>query len=165
MRILHPIFVAGLLLVASAVARPVAAQSITGQDSTLVGLKRLYVKFDVAEGSLSAAAQQEMQDNVLLELRKSGIRIARTPEEIDPAQDGIMLVQFAKVARSLSDDAVMRIDIRQAARLARTGRNAFMVTWFHEDNGRNVLVKDFAAAATKRGVNEFLTHWLDMNGR
>lgn len=146
-------------------ARPIAAQTIPGQDSTLVGLKRVFVKFDISEGALAPQTLQAIQDNVVLELRKSGIRVAKSLEEIDLAQDGVMLVSVAKIGRSLTTDAVFRIDLRQAARLARTGRNAYMVTWFYEDNGRNVVVDQFAAAATRRGVNEFLTQWLDVNGR
>ena len=161
MRLLRFLSVVGFCLFAS----PALAQTIVNQDSTLVGLKRVFVQFEIHEGSLDQRAASEMQEAITLELRKAGLRVAKTLEELDLNQDGVILVQFAKVSRSLSNDAVFRLDVRQVARLERTRRPSFMVTWFHEDNGRNVLVPDFATAAAKKGVNQFLTAWLDVNGR
>jgi len=148
-----------------AASRPAAAQSIPGQDSTLVGLKRVYVKFDIAPGSLDDRTLTAMQDAYTLELRKAGIRVLKSIEEVTASQDGVMLVQFAKIPRSLSTDAIFRIDVRQSARLERSGRTSFMVTWFYEDNGRNVVVPTFAAEASKKGVDDFISRWLDANGR
>jgi len=161
MRSFRFLLVAALL----AFARPAAAQSIVGQDSTLAGLKRVYVKFDIPDGSLDARASAAMQDALVLELRKVGIKVAKTAEELDPAQDGVMLVQFSRIARAMSNDAVFRLDVRQSARLTRTGRPSFMVTWFHEANGRNVDVTAFASTAAKQGTDEFISKWLDVNGR
>lgn len=161
MRFLRLLSLIGLSLFAS----PAFAQTIVSQDSTLTGLKRVFVKFEVYEGSLDQRTASEMQDAITLELRKAGLRVAKAVEEIDPDQDGVIYVQFAKVSRSLSNDAIFRLDVRQAARLERTKKPSFMVTWFYEDNGRNVIVPEFASAAAKKGVNQFLTAWLDVNGR
>lgn len=165
MRSLRLLLATAVILFGISGVRPLQAQAIPGQDSTLVGLKRVFVKFDVSDGTLTTAQLQALQDLVTLEMRKSGIRVLKTLDEVDPAQDGVLLVSLTKIPRSLSTDAVFRMDLRQATRLARTGRSAFSVTWFYEDNGRNVVMEQFAAAAPKRGVNEFLTQWLDVNGR
>jgi hypothetical protein len=40
-----------------------------------------------------------------------------------------------------------------------------MVTWFYEDFGKNVVPRQFAGPAVQKGINEFLSHWMDANGR
>jgi hypothetical protein len=155
----------GFVFLLLAPLRLAAAQTITGQDSTLAGLKRIYIKFDITPGSLDERSQTVLQDAFTLELRKIGIRVLKSTEELQTNQDGIMLVQFAKISRSLVDDAILRIDVRQAVRLERSGRPSFMVTWFYEDNGRNVVVPAFAATAAKKGADDFISRWLDVNGR
>ena len=161
MRLL-PLLAAAALLLA---ARPAAAQVVTAQDSTLVGLERVFVHFDFANAALHKPAAAAVQDTFLVALRKAGLRTAASVEELDGARDGVMRVELVTTQRGLSTDTRLRVDVRQAARLARTGRTAYMVTWFHERDGRGILLDDFAPEIMRKGVEEFLLRWRGMNAK
>jgi hypothetical protein len=159
-------FLKFLVLVIALVASARPADAQLSQDSTLKGLRQVYLDVVTNEGALDEAIVASMESSIALELRKAGIRVAPRLEDIDAAKDGVMIVHFYRIPRSLSNDAIFRIDLRQAVRLDRNPTQpVFVTTWFHEDNGRNVVPNDFSTAASRKGVDAFLTKWLDMNGR
>ncbi len=153
------------LVVAALTASPANSQYAATQDSTLRGLERVYVNFATSDKGLSASDLSWALEFVTLELRKAGLRLVRDQNELDPFKDAILNVSFIKVSRAMSTDVTLRLDIEQRATLTRTGQSLRMMTWFYEDDRRNV-----DAAATVRpifvqGVNRFLNSWLAANGR
>ena len=53
------------------------AQYGVSQDSTRVGIKKVYRNFTDGNGGLGAADAASLSGNIALELRKAGIRVAK----------------------------------------------------------------------------------------
>ena len=140
------------------------AQYAATQDSSLRGLQRVYVNFQNA-GAITAQQQAQAIEFVTLELRKAGVRIVPSAGELDLSKDGLFDIGFIRVNRALSTDLVLRIDIEQAATLSRTGASLQMVTWFYEDDRRNIQPDQVLQPMLRQAVDRFLNAWLSSNGR
>jgi hypothetical protein len=134
------------------------------QDSTLRGLTRVHLAF-VNRGAYTPAALAQATDFITLELRKSGLQIARTQAELDVTKDAVLNVSMLKIARALSTDLLLRIDVEQRATMVRTNQALPLVTWFYEDDKRAVTPDQTPQAMLKQGVDKFLNAWLAANGR
>ena len=99
-----------------------------------------------------------------LQLRKAGIRVAKDRNELT-ADDAVLNVSVITVARTLVTDVWVRMDVEQLAQLARTKKSYPMVTWYYEQNKLNGMPKSDGPRLVKAGLDEFLSKWLDMNGR
>jgi hypothetical protein len=102
---------------------------------------------------------------VSLELRKAGLRVVQNSNELDLSKDGLLNISFVKVERALSTDLTLRIDVEQHATLVRTGSVLQMVTWFYEDDRRNIIVDQVMQPMLQQGVDRLLNAWLSANGR
>lgn len=155
------------LLIACAVfVAPVTghAQYAASQDSTLVGIKKVYLNFTDANGGLGEAAAEELSGSVALELRKAGIRVAKDRSELS-ADDATLNVSVITVTRTLVTDVHVRMDVEQLTQLVRTRKSYPMVTWFYEQDKLNGMPKSDGPRLVKAGLDDFLSKWLDMNGR
>lgn len=142
-----------------------SAQYAAAQDSTLAGLQKVYIVFTDAGQGLGTAASEALKNSATLELRKAGIRVAREWSDLD-ANDAVLNISFITYQRTLVTDLCLRIDLEQMAQLQRTKHTTRMVTWYYEKLIQNsVPVKDAAPNMLTAGVNEFVSKWLDMNGR
>jgi hypothetical protein len=142
----------------------VHAQYAVSQDSTLAGIKKVYLNFTDGNGGLGVAEAEELTGQVALELRKAGIRVAKERSELT-GDDAILNVSVVTVTRTLVTDVQTRIDVEQMAQLARTKKSYAMVTWFYEQNKLNGIPKVDGPRLVKAGLDDFLSKWLDMNGR
>jgi hypothetical protein len=156
------IFAAGGILCS---AVPAGAQFAATQDSTLRDLRRVYVNFEVSEGAVPGSMANRLSDGVKLELRKAGLRLANSPEELADSTDAILNLTLIKIPRSLSTDFALRMDLEQQATLQRTKQTLKMVTWYYEEDQRNVIPEQAAEPMTKKAVDRLLMAWLDNNGR
>ena len=152
------------LVLAVALAAPLRGQYAITQDSTLQGLQQVYLNFQMTEDAVSAGLYSELATYLNLELRKTGIRVARMPEELGDG-DGVLNVSLIEIPRTLTTDFQLRVDVEQMATLQRTGQMLRMVTWYYEDPQLNVIPENVARDMVTRGLNQFLSAWLDMNGR
>ena len=135
------------------------AQTAKNQDSTLAGLKRVLLVVHTSQDSAGT------YDAIALELRKAGLRILTS--ESDPSNDDAMLAVYGtQIRRALGDDAQLRVMVVQRAALARNpGHFIWLPTWEYDDAGRNVIYGAWQQTAVTKATNDFLSHWLDMNGR
>ena len=156
---------AASLFFAFVAAGPAQAQLAPTQDSTLRGLERVYVNLQNGGGALTPAQQAQALDFITLELRKAGVRIAQAPSDLDLSKGALFNVAFMKVGSALSTDLTLRIDVEQAATLARTGSRLQMVTWFYEDDRRNIAIDQVLQHMLRQGLDRFLNTWLTANGR
>jgi hypothetical protein len=140
------------------------AQYGVSQDSTLVGIKKVYLNFTDENGGLGVADAESLSGSVALELRKAGIRVAKDRNELT-ADDAVLNVSVITVTRTLVTDILVRMDVEQLAQLARTKKSYPMVTWYYEQNKLNGIPKSDGPRLVKTGLDEFLSKWLDMNGR
>lgn len=140
------------------------AQYAATQDSTLVGVKKVYVNFTDANGVLGQPNAEQLANGVALELRKSGLRVVHSVKELTN-DDAILNVSVLATPRARTSDVSVRMDVEQVAQLQRTKQTLRMVTWYYEENASNAVVADAAPAMLGKGVNEFLAKWMDMNGR
>jgi hypothetical protein len=154
-----------ILIAIGAVLSPSVAhgQYAATQDSTLAGIKKVFVAFaDVNQGLGANAAQ--LESSAILELRKAGIRVVRTLEELEN-EDAILNISFITTQRVLSTDLSLRMDLEQMAQLQRTKQTLKMVTWYHEQNALNTVTTEAAPKMLTKGVDDLISRWLDMNGR
>jgi len=141
-----------------------SAQYAAAQDSTLAGLQKVFVNFtDLGQG-LGSGVSEALRGSAILELRKAGIRVARDAGELD-ANDAVLNISFITTQRTLVTDLCLRIDLEQMAQLQRTKQSSRMVTWYYEKSALNAIVKDAAPLMLAKGIDEFMSKWLDMNGR
>jgi hypothetical protein len=162
LKLAHVVGLVAALAIVPAVAH---AQYVVNQDSTLQGLQRVYVHFDTSAAALSPQVMAGVQSSVSLELRKAGVRTVHSLEELNGATDGILDVVLVKIPRALSTDFIVRLAVRQSAALSRTQQPFFLLTWFYEDNGRNVSPDQAGPAMVSKGVDKLLAAWLDNNNR
>ena len=151
----------GLFIVTS--ASSLEAQYAETQDSTLRGLQKVLVNFVDYENKVGPETSAQVYNNLTLELRKAGIRIARDSADLNLAQDGIMNVALITTS-AFSTTVTLRMDIEQHAQLARTKQTLRMVTWYHED-WKSGLPKAVAGPLVLDATNKFLSMWLAANGR
>jgi hypothetical protein len=142
------------------------SQYAATQDSTLRGIKKAYVNFlDVGDG-LGQEAASELYNGLTLELRKAGIRIARDSADVDMSQDAILNVALVTTKNGFVYDVILRMDVEQRATLVRTAKTLQLVTWYYEDIIQRASDHRRAAPLLlTKATNEFLSKWLDANGR
>ena len=143
-----------------------AAQYGRQQAETLAGLNTVYVNYQEPQGELSAAANEEIVDVFTLELRKAGVRIARSIDEVATDQGVVKLAFIVNPGTLGQDQIILRMDVEQQARLVRTGEEYLMVTWFHEDTVKGFLNEgNIHRELALSAANRFLADWLDANNR
>ncbi len=146
------------------VSTPVVGQYAATQAETLRGLQRVLVVFSEPNERLEALVLRDLYQDATLELRKVGIRVATEAEEVDMSTDGVLnMTVFAD--GGFSQNVTLRIDVEQHATLVRTGETKQMVTWFYEAARSGYPADQSARVLLTDGVNEFLSDWLDANGR
>ncbi len=154
----------GLALSAMA-PRSASAQWAAAQDSTLAGLQKVFVKFTDLGGGLGTTAAEALRSTAILELRKAGLRVARDTTELE-ANDAVLNISFIHAAPTAWTNYLsLRMDVEQMSQLQRTRQTTRMVTWYYEQSDWRVVVSERAPTMLAKGVNDFLSKWLDMNGR
>ena len=142
-----------------------AAQYAATQDSTLRGIRRVYLNFSDVGGALGPELAAKIEEDAALELRKTGIKVAKSPEELDMTQDAVLNVSTISDRDTWRSDIALRIDIEQRAQVSRTQQTLQMVTWYYETVVKSVEPRKVAGPLVSEGINKFLGKWLDQNGR
>lgn len=156
--------VAAFLPVAVAAQSPVNS---VREDSTLVGIKTVGLLVSDVDKSLGAQLTEQLAASTQLELRKAGLRVVRIDStgKAPGDFDALVQVQFYRRGRFAGDDVDMRFLVRQPVTLLRTSKLFWETTWQTERRGQNLEVKTAAPKFLTEAVNDFLSKWLDMNGR
>jgi hypothetical protein len=141
------------------------AQYAATQDSTLKGIRRVYLNFSDVGGALGPELAAKIADDAILELRKTGIKVAKSPAELDMTQDAVLNVSTIADRDAWRSDLALRIDVEQRAQMARTQQTLQMVTWYYETVMKSTEPKKVASTVVSEGINKFLNKWLDQNGR
>ena len=161
------------LFVTLAVALPMVARaqspglSSIREDSTLAGIQTVGLLISDANGALGAPLVAQLAASTTLELRKTGLRVIRidTATKAGVNFDALVQVLIYRRGRFGGDDVDMRYLVRQPVTLVRTQKQLWETTWIAERRGQNLVVKDAVPRMLTEAINEFLSKWLDMNGR
>lgn len=162
LRAFKALIATGLLVTSSSIGQ---AQYAATQDSTLKGVKRVYLNFADVNGALGAELATKIAEDAALELRKTGIRVVKNPAELDMREDAVLNVSAITDKDAWRSDLVLRIDLEQRAQLVRTQQTFQMVTWYYEKMLKTADLKVAARPMVAEGINKFITNWLDQNGR
>lgn len=141
-----------------------SAQYVSAQDSSLVGLKKVFVIFSDSGDAVTQAQAEELMGDIVLNLRKTGIRMAHDSSDVSK-DDGVLHFTLMKRQYALTNDLSLRLDVEQQATLARTGESSRVGTWYYEDDRHNVDPQQVLKPMVRKAVDAFLLKWLDMNGR
>ena len=161
----------GLALAIPTAAAPAYGQFAAEQQSSLEGLRGIYVGFADMTGELDAATQQRLYSRATLELRKAGLRMLEATWEgqelqAEVGEHALLNIGIAAAGGGLANDHLrIRMDVEQKVIVRRTGKELRLVTWFYEDDRRPMRWAEDVDTALLEGINMFLNDWLAANGR
>ncbi|MGH9204697.1 MAG: hypothetical protein ACRD2A_26010, partial [Vicinamibacterales bacterium] len=138
------------------VADTAGAQFLMTQDSTLRGVRRVYLNFSDVGGALGPELAAKIAEDAALELRKTGIKVAKAREELDMSQDAVLNVSTIADRDTWRSDLGLRIDVEQRAQVTRTQQTLQMVTWYYETVLKSAEPKKVAGPLVAEGINKWL---------
>jgi hypothetical protein len=136
-------------------------------DSSLAGIKKVMLVMTDVDAQLGPTTVAQLEAATQLELRKAGIRVVLKGEGKADMEgtDAVLQIGLFGRRRALTNDLELGMRVRQWATVARTQKSGWYDTWTFEKRIETPDSRRDAPPLVTQGVNEFLSHWLDMNGR
>lgn len=157
-----------LLLAASALAllsSPAHGQYTSDQPRSLRGIRTVNVVFVEPSNKIEPRIKEQLFQQATFELRKAGLRVVGVSGGGAPLSSDVVLNIGYFVRTGLADGMMLRMDVEQPVTIQRTQEPLNIVTWFYEDQATVTSWRTDAGPMLERGINKFLSDWLDANGR
>lgn len=157
-----------LLLAASALAllsSHAHGQYTSDQPRSLRGIRTVNVVFAEPSNKIEPRVRQQLFERATFELRKAGLRVVGVSGGGAPLSSDVVLNIGYFVRTGLADGMMLRMDVEQPVTIQRTQEPLNIVTWYYEDQATVTNWRTDAGPMLERGVNKFLSDWLDANGR